>query len=156
MMEYLKQTETILINNSLKRRTERVFLFFRMDLLIFQTIVLLIIEINNIRKSLYILINKHHLQTDFLQRIKKRKCKMKSNYYKLTVQNDIWNINKRYTNLELIGRGAYGSVVSASDQIKQREVAIKKVCVNEDSSHYRIKAWLLLLLFCDAMVVLLF
>ncbi len=43
------------------------------------------------------------------------------------VDNEIFELNARYNDIQFIGRGAYGAVVSAYDNIHQQNVAIKKV-----------------------------
>lgn len=49
--------------------------------------------------------------------------------------NHIFTIKKRYTNLQLIGRGAYGLVAAAYDTLHQRQVAIKKVTIFPDDDY---------------------
>ncbi len=47
--------------------------------------------------------------------------------HEVKVHNQIFEIDKRYSNLELIGRGAYGAVCSANDGVHKQKVAIKKI-----------------------------
>mmetsp|Transcript_62220 Transcript_62220/g.92297 ORF Transcript_62220/g.92297 Transcript_62220/m.92297 type:complete len:396 (+) Transcript_62220:5388-6575(+) len=48
-------------------------------------------------------------------------------FHHTRVGHDIFLVDKRYTQLKLIGRGAYGSVVSAFDTVVGECVAIKKI-----------------------------
>ena len=53
-------------------------------------------------------------------------------YYQAKVYDQIFDVDTRYTNLQLIGRGAYGAVASAFDTKNELKVAIKKIsCVFE-------------------------
>ena len=46
---------------------------------------------------------------------------------KITVQNQVFDIDTRYTDLQLVGKGAYGAVASAYDTKFKIKVAIKKI-----------------------------
>ena len=48
-------------------------------------------------------------------------------FYQVKVHDQVFEVDKRYTNLQLIGRGAYGSVVAADDNKHKHKVAIKKI-----------------------------
>jgi p38 MAP kinase len=52
---------------------------------------------------------------------------LKPGYYRLDLNKTLWEIPSRYTNLQPLGHGAYGSVCSASDNELQVRVAIKKL-----------------------------
>jgi len=45
----------------------------------------------------------------------------------LVIKGQVFNVGPRYTNLQYIGEGAYGMVVSALDMKHQTKVAIKKI-----------------------------
>ena len=47
--------------------------------------------------------------------------------YKVKVHHEVFDVDLRYTNLQLIGRGAYGAVASAYDNKHKQKVAIKKI-----------------------------
>lgn len=67
---------------------------------------------------------------------------MKRSYNKVAVGDEIFQLDKRYSNLKLIGRGAYGSVASAWDDLRKTNVAIKrtKLMHTDISINRRIKA----------------
>lgn len=44
-----------------------------------------------------------------------------------TINNSVWKVPSRYTNLTLLGQGAYGLVCSADDSVLSQKVAIKKL-----------------------------
>ena len=52
---------------------------------------------------------------------------MPHNYYQVQVGHNVFQIDRRYTHIKLIGDGSYGIVASAYDEKTKRPVAIKKV-----------------------------
>eukprot|EP00040_Diaphanoeca_grandis_P024670 m.135889 g.135889 ORF g.135889 m.135889 type:complete len:358 (-) comp29826_c1_seq1:35-1108(-) len=51
------------------------------------------------------------------------------------VRGQTFNVGKRYTNLQYIGEGAYGVVVSADDHLTEEKVAIKKISPFEHQTY---------------------
>uniref|UniRef100_A0A4W4HT04 mitogen-activated protein kinase n=1 Tax=Electrophorus electricus TaxID=8005 RepID=A0A4W4HT04_ELEEL len=52
---------------------------------------------------------------------------LKAGFHRLEIQKTTWDIPDRYTTLNSIGSGAYGTVCSAIDQKTKEKVAIKKL-----------------------------
>lgn len=52
-----------------------------------------------------------------------------------TVRNQQFNVGPRYSNLQYIGEGAYGMVVSAIDNERETKVAIKKISPFEHQTY---------------------
>jgi len=48
-------------------------------------------------------------------------------FYRETINHSDWTIPSRYTELQTVGSGAYGSVCSARDQKIDWSVAVKKL-----------------------------
>eukprot|EP00058_Branchiostoma_floridae_P011543 XP_002597031.1 hypothetical protein BRAFLDRAFT_96181 [Branchiostoma floridae] len=53
--------------------------------------------------------------------------KIKPHFYRVELNQTIWEIPERYQKVTPIGSGAYGQVCSAFDQQSQHNVAIKKL-----------------------------
>uniref|UniRef100_W5LD12 mitogen-activated protein kinase n=2 Tax=Astyanax mexicanus TaxID=7994 RepID=W5LD12_ASTMX len=52
---------------------------------------------------------------------------LKAGFHRLDIQKTTWDVPDRYTSLNSIGSGAYGTVCSAIDQKTKEKVAIKKL-----------------------------
>ena len=56
--------------------------------------------------------------------------------HRVKVRNDTFEVDVRYTQLKLVGKGAYGSVAAALDTLTGRQVAIKKIKGVFEDDHY--------------------
>lgn len=52
---------------------------------------------------------------------------MNPDFVRVDLRNSIWEIPRRYENLQMLGSGAYGLVCSAFDRSRQMNIAIKKI-----------------------------
>lgn len=52
---------------------------------------------------------------------------MKPDYTRIDLRSSVWELPKKYDNLQTLGQGAYGLVCSSHDSSKNISVAIKKI-----------------------------
>ena len=57
---------------------------------------------------------------------------------KLEINGISFDLPERYEPIKLIGKGTYGAVVSAIDNLNKEKVAIKKLAKIEDMVHIRV------------------